>query len=77
MMARYRQRRNAPRRWWVIGSAVTVAGILGYAQFISPVLEGSPESETVTEQVAGNAAGPRAPTRRAPARRHPHPRITR
>jgi LysM repeat protein len=58
MMARYRQRRNAPRRWWVIGSAVTVAGILGYAQFISPVLEGSPESETVTEQVAGNAAGP-------------------
>jgi len=66
---RYRRRRNGPSRLWIVGSVVTVAGIWGYAQFISPVLEGtSGQASAPAQSEAATATPPVAPQETAAPR---------
>ncbi|MCB9865321.1 MAG: L,D-transpeptidase family protein [Phycisphaerales bacterium] len=70
---RYR-RRNGSGRFWITGFLVTIAGVWGYARFLSPVLEGPAEESTVAS-ATDPAADPALPET-APAEEKPEaPRL--
>lgn len=72
---RYR-RRNGSGRFWITGCLVTVAGVWGYARFLSPVLEGQTASPTVADAVTQPAVeAPQEAAPPAPATRAEPPRL--